>query len=1444
MVEDHIRFFVSQGSRISGYPGCDAAAEYIHDYFKRIGLENVSYQRFNVTIPFDYGATIQLVNRTETGFSIYPMEPNLASPVTVTGLTGPLVYVGKGDLQDLEGKKVKDVILLMDYVSGYNWIRAASLGAKAVIFIEPPDHRFTTVYENLKKHLSGISDRAGQTLSYADMIAFNFPRFYMKYDDFLSLRDIMEKRYPQPIYVNITSKVVWETREARNVMGFVKGESHEDQIIILSAHYDSYSSVLSVAPGANDAVGIAALMEMARLLNMPEFKPRYTVMFIAYAGHHQSLTGAREFFIKNFENGKHTEIADKIILQLSFTLSTLSDTLAVANTGPWFIPSQPHLPADPHKLNPLVNYITGRLIESINAQTGKGYKLVSATEYEDRFWMYFPFYSRMSDAEVLMLNGGAALAIQTVDLGDNEFSPIDDMLQLDRRNLKRNVELATCIAYGVTQSEDLPITGFTIKEFGMSAKGKIVEYNVTSGWYDPVPNALVFAICLGGSRGWVRPIATFADENGDFEFLMLSSTNFRMIAFVINETTGNVEYAPDLGRYRFPHPPLDRTGRLIMGVAYGARHGGYIANPTDLGYYVLLKCGTVVLFDVIYPQSAGVGRKVDIEVLLPDTKVTADRYGKSMWVDTGLTGLSVSTVYLPPDQPFIFVMKTPAEKDVVAALVNSTEKGEVGAYTVRAGEQLMLGSVPLQAATDLLNINTPYLEKLASVGIEDPEVAQHTELAKQFIDKAKQMFSNNSYQRFFAYEISAWSHARQAYLKTRMAYVEVISVMPFFACILIPFVFLFERLILRMETGKKRVFSLTLIFAVTFLAFSFMHPGFVMANNPIMVVISFLILILITPPILMVLSHIYRSLTKIKLEETGLHEVRISRGSAIVMSFQTSVEYLKKTKLRSILTTVTIILVVTGVVLFSSIRSIRVVQPVVLSTTPPYQGVYYGPGPIGETIGEADIKLGDTMTVYLIDYLKGTQEVTIQPTMWLYSSRRDSPYVKMELRHGAYTHGVYSFLAPSSKQTPWWAHLSDGTWFIPGAPNQIILPSRVAEALNASVGDTVIFLNSRRLLVVGIIDSEYLEAVKGMNGEMITPVDYRSPEPMPVDPSQIAIIPIELAMQYRPVNVGQSCGVIASLDVIPANTSVITPVAEELFRDLNKLNLYAGVETGMKLAYKTGFVLTLFGWEMQVIPIIIGSFMILNLMLAGVKEREREILIFSSVGLSPTDISMMFLTEAVTFSIVGTMLGYMISMVIYKLILILHKIAVPVNFSSTNVVFALGINIIITISSAIYPAWKASRLITPSRERTWRIPTKPIDNTWNIPLPFVLTEREAYGLCRYLVEYGNAQKSEVGVFIAEKVTFKDGADSKEVTLDTRLAPYETGVRQTATLKFTRGLQTNRWDTNLILQRTAGEREVWIRVARNFADEIRKQCLIWQTLPREERLKYLKPTETQ
>ena len=108
------------------------------------------------------------------------------------------------------------------------------------------------------------------------------------------------------------------------------------------------------------------------------------------------------------------------------------------------------------------------------------------------------------------------------------------------------------------------------------------------------------------------------------------------------------------------------------------------------------------------------------------------------------------------------------------------------------------------------------------------------------------------------------------------------------------------------------------------------------------------------------------------------------------------------------------------------------------------------------------------------------------------------------------------------------------------------------------------------------------------------------------------------------------------------------------------------------------------------ISLVVGGIGIMNIMLASVTERTREIGLRMAVGATPADVLMQFLLEAVVLALVGGALGITIG--IAGAIGLAHLANWPVVVSPTIVVLDFVISAGVGVFFGYYPALKASRL--------------------------------------------------------------------------------------------------------------------------------------------------------
>lgn len=107
------------------------------------------------------------------------------------------------------------------------------------------------------------------------------------------------------------------------------------------------------------------------------------------------------------------------------------------------------------------------------------------------------------------------------------------------------------------------------------------------------------------------------------------------------------------------------------------------------------------------------------------------------------------------------------------------------------------------------------------------------------------------------------------------------------------------------------------------------------------------------------------------------------------------------------------------------------------------------------------------------------------------------------------------------------------------------------------------------------------------------------------------------------------------------------------------------------------------------ISLIVGGIGIMNIMLASVVERYREIGVRMAVGAQKKDIELQFLTEALTISITGGVIGIMLGMAFSVAIEFSAEIATIVTPSSIFISF--GVALVIGVVFGYFPAKRAAQ---------------------------------------------------------------------------------------------------------------------------------------------------------
>ncbi|MFP4106369.1 MAG: FtsX-like permease family protein [Phycisphaerae bacterium] len=268
-----------------------------------------------------------------------------------------------------------------------------------------------------------------------------------------------------------------------------------------------------------------------------------------------------------------------------------------------------------------------------------------------------------------------------------------------------------------------------------------------------------------------------------------------------------------------------------------------------------------------------------------------------------------------------------------------------------------------------------------------------------------------------------------------------------------------------------------------------------------------------------------------------------------------------------------------------------------------------------------------------------------------------------------------------------------------------------------------------------------------------------------------------------------------------------------------------------------------------VVPVILCVLIVLNTMMANVEERKGEVGMLGAIGLSPSQISFLLLSESAVFSVLGIVFGTFSGLLFANTVDYIQVNHNPeflstlsVNFTSlSSLALAMGTGLVVLLATII-PARKAAALAAPSGMANWELPEPSPDRRIGFDLPFTLTRGNAVGMMaffrQFLVNHTDAASQDFNCRNIRHALISNGEDALMIRTDMWLAPYDLDVAQDLEMKVTPTENEGVFGVNIVLHRTSGTEEAWLRTNYGFMDLVRHQFLIWRNLDDAARKRYI------
>lgn len=1045
-------------SRVTGYPGCVAAAKYVENQFKQIGLDKVKAETYLTTSPIDKGSSLTIGGGN---FRLYGLWPNLVRTTQVPpeGLSLHVVDLKSASLLDCGGHKIEGSAALVDFNCENDWLNAPRLGAKAVIFVEPD----TTM--------------RGEAESKFSAIPVSIPRYWISKADAAEVRRIL-KAGGEDQAANIKCKMPWERREAVNITGIIRGTDKKlrDQVILIQAYYDGASVVPALAPSAETACGIAGMLEMARAFKANP--PKRSILFLATSGHFLGLNGMRAYLDKHLEEyqqlGARAKIKrwlnrkmpgtfhfklpnpPQVMMVAGLDLSSRTETLGIFYKG-YFYDFREDIQTKFADI--------GRTCGD-NAQRVAG---VFHFNKDDRFadginpiggktWRNFLPGKMAFDAEVATLAGMRGVTFASVDdarpLVD---TPLDKIEYVDFGNLSKQIKLLACLMDHMLRDTNKPaaVGGLRMPvteapsptrmglQGGLSTlTGKVVKFDPTKSFIPNVGVSNCITVVRSPHKSFMgvrANIVEAGDSRGRFNFVGLAPLTAyggkhatQIGAYKIDDESGNITFAPDEGAYGEFYP-------TTVNITSRSKH-----VPI-----VVFDCISTSIFDLIDPQ--GLRALSTLDVYDGDSNGRPRMFGAAIAVPEAMNSRveDMAVIFSEPKAKLKLVMGAgPAATRLT--LLNSSKKYPEGiGYDVGNGGTI--SSTAYKCASDLWTLDEYRISNLAKFRIINQGINDLHARAKKSLTLAKKALDTHDYLGYDSYSRAAWGYESRAYPDVQKTARDVVNGVLFYLFLMMPFAYFVERLFFAFPSLKWQICGVTAIFVVIFVLFSQVHPAFKITMNPVVVFLAFIMLALSLFVTILVIGKFEEQLKTLNRTIGGVHKVDIGRMSVAAAAFSLGISNMRRRKARTVLTCTTLVLLTFTVLSFTSIVSVMRFNKVGSPGKPLYNGIMIRT-PMWDSLQDLSYRL-------MKDEF-GTDRA-VAPRAWFFGAvLGEQSFLTLRRGNNMYNAKAATGLTPEeSRVTQPQKTLIAGRWFNRGDRLSMVIPTAIADRLriNAEI-DTAMAL--------------------------------------------------------------------------------------------------------------------------------------------------------------------------------------------------------------------------------------------------------------------------------------------------------------------------------------------------------------------------------------------------
>lgn len=217
-------------------------------------------------------------------------------------------------------------------------------------------------------------------------------------------------------------------------------------------------------------------------------------------------------------------------------------------------------------------------------------------------------------------------------------------------------------------------------------------------------------------------------------------------------------------------------------------------------------------------------------------------------------------------------------------------------------------------------------------------------------------------------------------------------------------------------------------------------------------------------------------------------------------------------------------------------------------------------------------------------------------------------------------------------------------------------------------------------------------SIAGRKFEIVGVLAYQGDSSMrDSNPDESAIVPYSVAAKYMTGRMARPSVMVLTKDInsVQKATTELENALGGYYEDQSDSFMVVNSGSRLEAAQASAKTITLMLLVIAVIVLIVGGIGIMNVLFVSVKERTREIGILKAIGARKSDILKIFLYEAVFISMLGGIVGMVIS---FLALPIFSYFAVKIILAPFDFLIAMGFCISVGTFFGIYPAAKAANM--------------------------------------------------------------------------------------------------------------------------------------------------------